>query len=155
MVNKLIINSFFQLNYNFFSFIGAIKVYEKEVNEEFIIEFNKKMNELNLNESLGKKDKEIEKKRLTKAFLEEINKIGKMKIYENFNFFEPLNNQFDFVVIKSVTIFEFTVCDEVRNIFNKDATDNEYAQLLTKKENVTQKEERKVEKEEYEDDISK
>ena len=134
------------LGENYFFDLDKIEEYldmSDKTTEKSTDEKSNDENELSLNENIGKKEKEIEKRTLIKSFLDEINKMEKMKVYENFNFFEPLNNQIDFVAIKPITIFEFTASDEVRNIFNKDATENEYAQLLTKKENVVTKEEEK------------
>jgi len=91
---------------------------------------------LNNSENVNKKDKENEKKKLAKGFLEEMNiKLEKNKTFENFNFFEPLIHQSEFLVMKPITIFVFTAVDEVRNIFNKDSAE-EYTQLLSKKEEV-------------------
>lgn len=70
--------------------------------------------------------------------MDEINKLEKFIIYENFHFFEPLNNDIDFVVVKPVTIFEFIDVDEVRNIFNKDQKEN-YSKYMVKKMEVVKK----------------
>ena len=97
-----------------------MKVYDKENHEELVNELNKNIHNINISETLSKKEKENEKKRINKTFVDEINKFEKFVTYENFHFFEPLNNDIDFVVVKPVTIFEFIDVDEVRNIFNKD-----------------------------------
>lgn len=119
-----------------------------EQHEAFISNFQKKLEDLVSNENVGKKDKENEKKKLTKAFLDEINvRLEKNKLFENYNFFEPLIHQNDFVVIKPITIFVFTAVDDVRSIFNKDFN-AEFNQLLSKKEDVSPKKEERIDVEE-------
>lgn len=127
------------------NFIGAIKIYDVEQHAEFISNFQKKVENLVSSENVGKKDKEAEKKKLTKAFLDEIHiRLEKHKLFENYNFFEPLIHQNEFVVIKPITIFVFTAVDDVRSIFNKDFN-GDFNQLLSKKEDASPKKEEKEE----------
>lgn len=116
-----------------------MKVYDKETQETIVTQLQKSINEVHSSETLTKKEKETEKKKYMKLFLDEISKFDKFKVYKSYHFFEPLNNQNDFVAIKPITIFEFTTVDEVRNIFNKEKSE-EYEKYLMKKPEIIKQE---------------